>query len=627
MRRFITLLGMVVVVAWLASGPVGAQKGEKIKKHPYAGIATPEDAVKGPTIKYDHPLPTVNAATSTNWTLHNLDLSGTRYSTLDQINTSNVKSLAPRWLYQTGAIVGSCFQTTPIVVDGVMYVTDATANVFAIDALTGDPIWKFTVDNFIGGGERGLANRGVTYGDGKLYVAAGPSLFAIDARTGEGVESFGPGGENRVAAKAIQDKYPDNEPIELGYAFTMAPQYHNGVVFIGTSVSESHIPGGLFLAVDGTNGNILWKFNTIPQGPEEEGWEIAKDTWVGGARNGGGIWETPAIDPELGMIYLMVSNTSPDFDGSARKGINLFTNSVVALDISTGKIRWYFQQVHHDLWDYDSVSPTILFDVQVGGKTIKAVAQAQKNGYVYIFNRETGEPVHPIVEVPVPTATDIPGDEPWPTQPIPFTVFGRVQESAMPVFPIDVAPEAAQFVSTWCSPGSISKPIIHAPGAGGGPNFAPPAYSPRTGLLYVTAIDSPSMRTVVPQGNSRVAGSPEFNYGSLPPGRGATGYVSAYDPATGAQVWQTKVPRIVQGGVVATAGDLLFVGDYSGYLRALDARTGQELWKFNTGAFIAASPIVYEINGETFVSIASGGGLLEFPGRAGNLIATFALPK
>ena len=187
-------------------------------------------------------------------------------------------------------------------------------------------------------------------------------------------------------------RYPEvKTAISIGYWFTTAPQVHNGVLYIGSTRSESHIPGGHVLAVDAKTGKVLWHFNTVPQDEKDQGWEIAGPTWVGGERNGGGIWETPSIDPELGLLYVAVGN--PFGDSTKRAGINLFTDSIIALTLDTGKLKWYFQQTHHDVWDYDSGGPPILFDMQVGGQRVKALAEASKNGYLYILeprNRAAG---------------------------------------------------------------------------------------------------------------------------------------------------------------------------------------------------------------------------------------------
>jgi alcohol dehydrogenase (cytochrome c) len=541
-----------------------------------------------------------------NWILHNLDLAGSRFSPMDQINAGNVKTLTPRWLFQTGVIDGVSNQTTPVVVDGTMYVTDPRGSVYALDAVDGHLLWSFDVTNLIGGGRREgyvFRNRGVVYGDGVIYVGAGSFLFALDARSGKPMPGFGNNGQAPVILDVIQQRFPDvTTAISLGYWFTTAPQYHNGIVYIGSTRSESHIPGGHVLAVDGKTGKVLWHFNTVPQDEKDQGWEIAGPTWVGGERNGGAIWETMSIDPELGMLYAAVAN--PFGDSTKRAGMNLFTDCLIALRLSDGKLQWYFQQTHHDVWDYDSGNQPILFDMRVNGRRVKALAEASKNGWLYILDRETGKPVHPIVETPVPSAPPRPGDQPWPTQPIPQTASGKRMEPVSPVEPIDIAPDAlAKFkVVPMYTP--LAPNQIAAPGTEGGANYGPLSYSPRTGLLYVNAVDAP--------------------YNS---GRPAKGYFSAYDPTTGELKWRQKFDGWGQAGSVVTAGDVVFVGTGSntaGYLFAFHARTGEPLWKFNTGAGVFSSPSTYMVNGEQFVAVGSGGG--ERGRRGGDLILSFALP-
>jgi len=546
-------------------------------------------------------------AQSVNWPLHNLDLAGSRFSTMDQITTANVKSLVPRWLFQTGVIDGVSNQTTPVVVDGTMYVTDPRGSVYALDAADGHLLWTFDVTNLLGGGAKVgyiFRNRGVCYADGIVYTAAGSFLFALDGKTGQPIRTFGKDGQAAVILDVIKERYPDaNAAIELGYWFTTAPQIYNGVVYVVTTRSESHIPGGYVLAVDAKSGRVLWRFNTIPQDGRDDGWEIAGPTWVGGERNGGGIWETPSIDPDLATIYVAVGN--PFGDAAKRIGTNLFTDSIVALDLRNGKLRWYFQQTHHDVWDYDSGNQPILFDMQVGGRRVRALAEASKNGYLYILDRETGKAVHPIKEMPVPTENARPGDQPWPTQPIPFTAAGRPMKPVSPVFPTDVPDDrlATRTIVPQFTPPSANQ--IYAPGVEGGANYGPIAYSPRTGLLYVNAVDSP--------------------FGA---GRAPRGYLSAFDPTTGELDCQKTFDGWGQSGVVVTAGDIVFAGTGSntaGYLFAFDARTGDLLWKFNTGGGVFGSPSAYMVNGEEFVTVASGGG--ERGRRGGDLILSFALPR
>ena len=545
-------------------------------------------------------------ATTVNWPLHNLDLAGSRYSTLDQINRSNVKSLVPRWLFQHGVIDGVSNQTTPIIVDGTMYVTDSRGSVYAVDAADGHLLWSYDVTARLGGGAREgyvFRNRGVTYADGVVYAAGGSFIFALDARTGTPIPTFGKDGQASVILDVLSQRYTDvKSAISMGYWFTTAPQYFKGVLYIGSTRSESHIPGGHILAVDAKSGKVLWHFNTIPQDQKDQGWDVAGPTWVGGERNGGGIWETAAIDPELGMLYMAVGN--PFGDSTKRAGMNLFTNSIVALALDTGRLKWYFQQTHHDVWDYDSGAPPILFDMQMNGRRVKAVAEASKNGFLYILDRETGKPVHPIKEMPVPTDNAGPGESPWPTQAIPFTASGKPMEPVCPIEPLEIPAE--QLAKN--KPVPVFSPRrpnqIIAPGTGGGTNYSPLSYSPQTGLLYVNAIDQP------------------FNSG-----RGPKGYFSAYDPTTGELKWRKIFEGFGQAGSVVTAGGLVFVGtgsNIAGYFFAFDAKTGEQLWKFNTGSGVFSSPSVYVVNGEQFVAVASGGG--ERGRRGGDLILSFALP-
>jgi len=546
-------------------------------------------------------------STFTNWPLHNLDLAGSRFSALDKITPSNVKSLTPRWLFQHGVIDGVSNQTTPVIVDSVMYVTDSRGSVYAVDAVDGHLLWTYDVTNLIGGGRAEgyiFRNRGVCYSEGVVYVAGGSFLFALDAKTGKPMPGFGKDGQASVILDVLKERYPDAKTaISMGYWFTTAPQIYKGVLYIGSTRSESHIPGGHVFAVDAHTGKVLWHFNTVPQDERDKGWSIAGPTWVGGERNGGGMWETPAIDPELGLLYVAVGN--PFGDSRKRAGTNLFSDSIVALRLDRGELAWYYQQTHHDVWDYDSGGPPILFDMQVRGRRVKAVAEASKNGYLYILNRETGEPVHPIKEMPVPTEGAMAGEQPWPTQPIPHTAAGKPMMPVAPLVPQDIPAERLAKFKVVPAFTPAGPNLIIAPGMGGGANYGPLSYSPRTGLLYVNAIDDPTNA-----------------------GRPARGYFSAYDPTTGELKWQQKYDGYGQAGSLVTASGLVFVGSGSneaGYFFAFDAKTGQLLWKFNTGAGVFGSPSTYMVNGEQFVAVASGGG--ERGRRGGDLILSFALPK
>jgi quinohemoprotein ethanol dehydrogenase len=500
--------------------------------------AGPRDLTPGAFVS----LPKVNPATSRDWPLNHLDAKNSRYSTLRQITSANVASLAVRWLHHTRNT-----RSTPIVVDGVMYIS-TPESVLALDAATGRPIWTNVnvgvAKDVVYGGEA----KGVVYGDGRIFVARDARVFALDARTGNAVDAFGTGGVSNVLTDVLKAKFPEmGKPSEWGYLFNMVQRYANGVLVVRTALSENHIPGGAILAMDAKTGGLLWKFWGIPQGPEDEGWELAKDTWVGGVRHGGGIWATPAIDVDAGTVNLTIANPSPDQDGSARKGINLFTNSFVTLDIKTGKIKWYFQQVHHDLWDYDASQQPILFDLRIGGRTIKATAAGNKNGYVYIVDRETGRPLNPIVETPVPTKTEIPGEEPWPTQPIPHTAAGTPM---IPTAPQSVERELFPQFEKYPKLPFYTPPTkngaVHAPREA--VHYGGNSFSAQTGLLYVAGKDLPIFMTVVPTGAKLKIGqfSTAGRRASAAPERGS---VSAYEPATGELVWRTAVTGGPSAGV------------------------------------------------------------------------------
>jgi alcohol dehydrogenase (cytochrome c) len=331
-------------------------------------------------------------------------------------------------------------------------------------------------------------------------------------------------------------------------------------------------------------------------------------------RHGGGIWATPSIDVETNTLHLTIANPSPDHDGSARKGINLFTNAFVTLDLKTGKIKWFFQQVHHDLWDYDAGQQPILFEMRVGGQLVRASAAGNKNGFIYILNRDTGKPFNPIVETPVPTATETPDEEVWPTQPIPHTASGK------PMIP--TAPQAverplfSQFEKYRKLPfytPPTRNGAVHAPREA--VHYGGNSFSPQTGFLYVAGKDLPIFMTVVPTGATLKNGqfSTAGRRDSAAPEQGT---VSAYDPATGELVWRTAVTGGPSAGVFSTAGNLVFVGDRQGSFVALEAKTGTQLWSFYTGGAIRGGQITYQVNGTQYITVPSGG----------DVILTFALP-
>ena len=572
----------------------------------------------GRTTRQGEP-PNITAGGQTNWTSHNLDLDNSRYSELGEVNTETVGGLAERWSYEVAAGT-DVSEVTPLVVDGVMYF-HAGASVIAVNAVTGAEVWTLELDE-----ARRNRVRGPTYAEGKIYSYNGPNLVAADAQTGELVESYGDGGVLPVVGLALQAKYPDVypptlDPHELGYRITAAPAYHDGTLYAGAALSEGHIPGGLVIATDATTGAIKWVFNTIPQRPQDDGWEIAQDTWGDGQRVGGGVWTQPAIDLDLGLIYFNTGNPSPDYDGSARPGSNLFTNATVALDLETGALRWYYQAVHHDLWDWDHVTGPVLFEVTRDGETIKGVGAAGKNCLLYLWHRETGEPINPMVETRVPTETNVPGEVVYPTQPIPHTARG------VPMMPFCATyvhlddPELQAQTRQIYTPYSIDEHLIVAHG---GSSFGSPAFSPRTGLLYVTGKNAAVSMIVTPLGDSLEPGphgdghSANFEELSRIPAYTPTSTLTAYEPASGEEAWQQVFPALTHigaSGNLATAGDLVFQGADDGAFYGFHAETGEPLFRHQAQRAIRSSPMTYQVNGKQYVTVI-----------ATNTVLTFALP-
>jgi quinohemoprotein ethanol dehydrogenase len=558
-------------------------------------------------------MPRVGQAGNSDWPLHNLDVFNRRYSSANEIDPSNATKLTVKWSFDAE---GGIAEITPLVVDGVMYFNSGSKLV-ALDAVTGKPIWIFqTKPDFPGGG------RGPTYADGKIFAFGPSSMYSVDAKSGKLLENFGDQGLLRLVNKALEFKYPgkypaDLDPASIGYSMKAPTAYYNNTLYVGLALGDSHIPGGLLAAVDATTGAIKWVFNTIPQGPQDEGWEIAKDTWGSGARAGGGIWTQPAIDPELGMIYFNAGNPSPDYDGSARKGINLFTNSAIALNLATGKLVWFNQVVHHDIWDWDLVTAPVLFDVTVAGKSVKGIGVPSKTCYLYLWDRETGKPINPIVETPVPTATDVPEEAPWPTQPIPYTSRGVPQQPFCATYPIVADPELAKRVRPPFQPFLVNAFIINSPGVTGGSNYGPASFSPRTGLLYITGKNDAASVKVKPVGDTIQRGPTPTGYFGTIAERGETGMpvtttLTAYDPATGQQVWYAQVPKTTNTGNLVTAGDVVFQGISSGDFYAFDARSGRELFKSTVKSGIRASPMTYQVDGKQYVTVVGASTVFTF---------------
>jgi PQQ-dependent dehydrogenase (methanol/ethanol family) len=491
-----------------------------------------------------------------NWLLHGRTYDNQRYSPLTQINADNAKSLSLVALVQTG--MTASFETTPIVVNGVMYLTTPVVQhnmkILAVNAASGERIWEVTYH--LGPFEIccGPVNRGVAAGYGLIYVVTlDDHLLALDARDGHTVWQ----------STIVESKN--------GYSETMAPQIFDGMVIVGSAGGEWALRG-FVAAYDARTGAQRWRWMaTDPK-------SYAGDSWQGG---GGMVWTTPAIDAQLGLLIFSTGNPNPDLDGTQRRGDNLYTDSIVALDVHTGDLKWYYQEVKHDVWDYDAVSNVVLFDVHRNGETIPAAAEAGKVGWVFILDRRTGRLIR---------KSD------------PYVMMSKNMFS-MPT----------------------REGVDMLPGANGGAEWSPPAYSPQTHYLYILAMDQLMRFTTKPATSAPGLLRLGSAFTNVKAGSIQDGPFVALDVETGKIAWQYKAPQPLIGGALATAGNLVFMGEGNGWFDAFDAKTGHLIWRYNLGAGVNAPPVTYQVNGEQYIAVAAGGNFqMTYP--YGDTVAIFKLP-
>jgi len=586
-------------------------------------------------------LTTPTLTSTTDWPLYGRDYNNQRFSPLTQINTQNIQQLKLAWRYQTGK--KATFQTSPIIIDDVMYITTPFNDVIALKADSGEETWRYHHQLRQQKTCCGPSNRGPAVADGIVYTATIDSrLIALDQHTGEvlwdiDIQDTETNSNPRETLETLRGWAPFDQAKQVGstgYSASMAPQVYDGKVFVGItgagyglhleiqedgkqklSVGGFSKGGnglrGFLVAYDAKNGEELWRWYSVPK----QGWEgVWKQETAGGIplnrdiekekrlfehnkeswRYGGGsIWSTPAIDPELGLIYFGTGNPAPQFEDSSRPGDNLYTCSLVALDINTGKLQWFYQQTPHDRWGYDVASPPFLFDYQKQEKTnkrevnkgeaskretIKAVGQASKSGWIFVHDAKTGELLV--------------RSEPFVPQ---SNLFAPPTEAGTRI----------------------------VPGPIGATSWSPVSLNPNTNIAYVSGTYQPSYLYSIKLKTTVEKQWDSYTY-FKPADETDSGLLSALSLNTGKILWQTKVDDPMVGGSLATAGGILFTGEGKGQFNAYNEENGELIWHYRTRYGVNAPPITYEIEGKQYIAVAAGGNQV-YGYKTGDSILVFAL--
>ncbi len=515
---------------------------------------------------------------SKNWLLPNGSYEQTRFYPANQINTGNVSKLRPAFVVQTAVL--ESMETAPLVVNGVMFITTSYNHVYAVNATTGEQYWHYKhkigpVSTYCCGPN----NKGVAISEGKLFMGTlDAKIVALDAKSGK-----------LLWQTQIADP-------ELGYSETMAPTVVDGKVLIGTNGGEYGVRG-FVKAFNAETGKLDWTFYTIPEKGHEGVWaendatgrnmkrDIAAEK-AALAKNadfyktlGGGVWMTPAIDKKTRTVFFVAGNPSPDLYGAERPGDNLYTNSMIAVDLDSGKYKWHYQYIAHDVWDLDAVSPPILVDVKdKNGKMIPGVIHGGKTGHIYVHDRSNGDLIR----------------------------FSEAMVSQEGLWSLPT-PQGTRM----------------SLGANGGVEWSPMAVNPNLRLAFAANLEQPMTYHVeasaYPGGKLWLGGA----FKNVP-GEEQFGNVTAVNLDTGKIAWKARTPQPMIGGVLATAGDLVFAGEGNGWLKAYDAKTGKVLWQYQCGAGVNAPPTSYTVDGKQYIAVAAGGNSqLDF--KRGNSVFVFAL--
>jgi quinoprotein glucose dehydrogenase len=627
---------------------------------------------------------------SVEWPAYAHDAGGTKHSPASQITRTNVRDLVPVWTYRTGDFsLGEAMardETTPLVVDNVLYASTPFGGVRAIDGDTGAELWSFDSELDLSGNYGDFTNRGVaTWLDPsrlpgascrrRIFVGTVDArLIALDSRTGEPCSDFGSHGQ------VLLDRDVVNPPSFKGeYAVTSPPAVVNGLVIVGSAVGDGRraaAPSGVVRAFDARTGGLKWSWDPVARDSTQPGY----DTWRGPQAHHAGAanaWSIISVDSARDLVFVPTGSASPDFFGGERLGQNLFANSIVALRASTGRMVWHFQTVHHDLWDYDVPAQPLLFTMHREGREIAALAQTTKMGHVFMLDRETGTPLFPVEERPVPRS-DVAGEDAWPTQPFPTVPrpLSSPRFDLSEIFGVTDAGRAwcreqlagARWSGIFTPPGLV--PTVIFPGNVGGSNWSGIALDPARHLAIIPTNRVITLVDLIPRADVRDVMMRGTRFDEIAPQTGTPfamrrrhlispdgapcnlppwGILSAVDLETGELRWERPFGRIAQlsnvpgsdtwgspnlGGAMTTAGGIVFAGGaVDSRLHAFDVDNGKELWSAQLPAGVHASPMTYvSASGRQFVVVAAGGHR-ELHARAGDFdkpgdfIVAFALPS
>jgi quinoprotein glucose dehydrogenase len=595
------------------------------------------------------------AASDSDWPSHDRDAGGQRFSPLTQITPANVARLRQAWMFDTGA---NGIQVTPLVVNGIMYVS-AGREVMALEPETGKVLWRFTAP-------AAVSRRGVAYWPGdrdtppRLFSGAGDRLIAIDAERGKPADGFGDGGSVDLKASVRGD-------VDGGFSLASPPAIFKNIVITGGNNGEQSPSSGLYGDIrgwDAKSGKLLWSFHTVPRAGEP-----GVDTWEGDSwknRSGTNVWSFFTVDTEREIVYAPLGSPTSDYYGADRKGANLYGNTLVALDASTGTLKWYRQLVHHDLWDYDLPAAPTLIDVKRNGRVTPAVAQITKMGLMFVFDRVTGEPIFGMEERPVPQS-NVPGEATSPTQPFPLKPPPLARNTFDPerdFYTLTPDHEAycrelwkanAMYTSGPYTPPGVEGTMVTFPSTLGGGNWNGFSYDPTLGLAF-TSIMNIGQVAKMAQGNARGGGPTTWVRRSpwggavgrfwnpenrIPCSAPPFGELVAVDVNRGEVAWKVPigfVPVLKEkgitntgtlniGGSIATASGLVFIGaTIDCHFRAFESKTGKQLWDTELPACAHSVPMTFlgKDNRQYVVVAAGGGSFLGAP--AGSNIVAYALP-